>query len=169
MLAVACGAYLIWQWRTTSPSPPPAPRVGAEVVSVADGDTLTVRDAAETYTVRLIGVNAPELAHFGAPAECFGAEARAELRRLLTGRTVSVVADPALPAVDRYDRRLAYVEVDGTDVGQAMIAGGFAVRYELRSQATPQRSAAYLAAEQRAEAARTGLWGACPAPPARHS
>ena len=43
--------------------------------------------------------------------------------------TATLRADPRSPERDQYDRILAYVEADGVDVGQTMLAEGFADLY----------------------------------------
>lgn len=175
VLVVALAATLAggWWWWSRLPSnrPPEVVTGGYVIAYVSDGDTVVVADSdGVEHSVRLVGINAPEVAHGSEPAECFGPEARDEARQLLPrGTPVVLVADPALPAADQWGRRLAYVEVGGVDVGRRLLERGGAVVYELRSQATPSRSVDYRAAERAAASARTGLWGACPAPPSRRS
>src|SRR5258708_811659 len=45
------------------------------VVNVVDGDTVIVQRAAQTQILDLIGVDAPEVAASGAPAECYAYQA----------------------------------------------------------------------------------------------
>ena len=50
--------------------------LAGRVTYVIDGDTVVVRlDSDEAVHVRLIGINTPEIAHFGKPGECFGIRA----------------------------------------------------------------------------------------------
>src|SRR4051812_9874016 len=53
-------------------------RQPATVTSVVDGDTIKVRlDSGQTITVRLIGMDTPEIHHPTKPVQCFGQEAAA--------------------------------------------------------------------------------------------
>ncbi len=104
LLAVAC-VVLIQSRRT-------AATLAGRVTYVIDGDTVVVRlGSAEPVHVRLIGINTPEIAHFGKPGECFGIRATRLTRRLALGR--QVVLRPGRERHDRYGRLLAYVRVLG--------------------------------------------------------
>lgn len=87
---------------------------------VVDGDTIDVRadlpfgwgddcpvTAGQTYRVRLIGVNTPEV--YG-QRECYGQEASDYVKSLVEGHAVCLMRDTS--CTDRYDRLLAYVWVD---------------------------------------------------------
>ena len=89
------------------------------VSSVIDGDTF-VMDSGER--VRIIGVDAPEISS----NDCFAVEAKDALSRLVLGKDVVLVDD--VDASDVYGRHLAYVMVDGVDVGLSLANDGF-VRY----------------------------------------
>ena len=70
---------------------------------VIDGDTVVL---ANGLHVRLVQIDTPELRG----DECYGAQARALLRRLIPpGTTVRVEADRRLDQVDRYGRLLRYL------------------------------------------------------------
>ena len=67
-------------------------RVHGTVVSVADGDTVTVKFASGQEKIRLIGVDTPETVHPTKPVGCFGPEASAYTKALLPkGTDVYVV------------------------------------------------------------------------------
>jgi endonuclease YncB( thermonuclease family) len=86
--------------------------IRSKVIRVIDGDTIVIRPMEATrrprYTVRLIGIDAPERR----PKEC-GANLSAENARRLAprGRRVLLKTDPTQPMFDRYDRLLAYVRL----------------------------------------------------------
>jgi endonuclease YncB( thermonuclease family) len=131
--------------------------VGAEpiayrVVSVHDGDTLTVLDASNVqHKVRLHGIDAPER------RQPFGTKARERLAELTHGKSVRVLPVDR----DRYGRTVARIEVEGQDVNRQMIADGLAWHYTRYS-----KDAAMAGAERDARAARRGLWAdAAPVPP----
>ena len=132
----------------------------ATVVSVVDGDTLTVRIAGRTETVRLIGIDTPETVHPTKPVECFGPEASARTSALLPkGTRITVVRD--VEARDRYGRLLLYVTraSDGLFVNLEMIEGGFALPLSIEPNTAHERD--FADAAHRASTARLGLWGAC--------
>lgn len=131
--------------------------------SISDGDTFTAVTAdGERVRIRLSGIDAPENAHDGQPAECGAEQAAEALRRLVAGRPVSVASDPVADPLDRFGRRLAYVSVDGRDVALALVADGMAEAWYPTREPQPTRYGDYRAAERAARAANTGLWATCP-------
>jgi micrococcal nuclease len=116
--------------------------------AVVDGDTLHVAAGDDTVTVRLIGINTPE------SGECFGEEATDALAALVGTEPLRLLTDTS--DLDQFGRALRYVEVDGRDVGAALVEGGFAIarRYE----PDVARHAAYAALQEEARSARRGLW-----------
>ena len=171
----------------TAAGPGPAgPATGEElratVVDVVDGDTVEVRLADGTPdTVRLLGVDTPEVHVANEPAEFegvpdteagarglreagHGASAFVEAR--LAGEPVRLVVDPLADRRGAYGRLLAYVHHDGADVNRLLVARGHARVYD----ATFSRSATYHDSEATAQDERRGLWrcrepgGATPTP-----
>lgn len=142
--------------------PSPAPGTTLQVVFVADGDTLTGVDAEGNRTrVRLLGIDAPEVARDGGESQC-GAERSADaLHDRVHGRTVTLTADPVADAEDRFGRVLAYVTFEGRDVALEQVEAGLAEAWYPASEPRPTRYAEYRRAEQAARAAGTGLWADC--------
>lgn len=101
----------------------------APVVHVIDGDTLIIERAGQDERVRLLGIDAPEVAHNDSPGESCADEATALTEKLTATAEVTVVADPTQPATDRYGRTLAYVEVEGQDVSAELLRAGLAEVY----------------------------------------
>jgi len=116
--------------------------VAGVVTEVIDGDTLEVEGVGR---VRLIGVDTPERGECG-----FDAASQA-LADLVEGRSV-VLLPGAADDVDRYDRLLRYVEVDGDDAGLSLIESGLAVsRYDSRDgYGEHEREQAYVTADEKA-------------------
>jgi micrococcal nuclease len=145
-------------------SPCHAP-VLARITNVRDGDTLDVigvSDPSFEGGVRLIGVNAPEIAHPPEVAECFGNEAQVFTQQL-DERLVWLTFDGG--CFDPYDRWLAYVHV-GSGTGdlwqRQLLRRGFA-----RTLAIPPNESFAASFEEDASAAAAGargLWSACAAP-----
>jgi len=124
----------------------------ARVRSVTDGDTVTLTDGRR---VRLIGINAPETAHDGRPAEPLAQAARARLADLVGHGEVALEFEATRQ--DHYGRDLAHLWLpDGRLVQDELLASGLAaaiavppnIRYLDR----------YLAAEAGARRAHRGLW-----------
>lgn len=112
--------------------------------------------------VRLLGIDAPEVAHPPAPAECYADEATDLLRELApVGSTVELVIDNGQPDRDRYDRLLRYVDTAGgdLDVAHELLARGAARRYEASRDLVREES--YSSAIRHAQDADSGLWGNC--------
>ena len=85
---------------------------------VLDGDTIVVSG----IHVRLKGVAAPEVAHFGDPGEPGGEAARAFMVELVEGQTV--VCD--LTQERTHGRRVGWCYRDGEDITAALIRAGLA-------------------------------------------
>lgn len=149
---------------------PPTGGFRAVVTHVADGDTLRARvtdagatavRAGEELELRLLRVDAPELARDGRPADCLADAATTALTQLVPrGAEVEGVHD--VERHDRYDRDLVHLwTADGTWVNGALLAGGWA------QVVTFPPNTAYddevRAAEAGARRARRGRWdpGAC--------
>lgn len=120
----------------------------SRATEVVDGDTLHVGTGGDTVTVRLIGINTPE------SGECFAEEATDALAALVGSEPLRLLTDTS--DLDQFGRALRYVEVDGLDVGAALVEGGFAIarRYE----PDVARHAAYAALQEEARSAGRGLW-----------
>lgn len=147
----------------TGPDPSEGKATRVRVTAVVDGDTLRVEDLAgrKLGRVRLLGVDAPEVAHPPAPAECYADQATDLLATLApVGSTVQLVTDTGQPTRDRYDRLLRYVDHADVDVAHELLVRGAARRYEA-AQDDLARERSYSAAADDAEAAGSGLWGTC--------
>jgi micrococcal nuclease len=134
--------------------------LAGRVTYVIDGDTVVVRlDSDEAVHVRLIGINTPEIAHFGKPGECFGIRAARITRRLALGHRVLLKA--GRERHDRYGRLLAYVHVLGgpADLERTLLVRGAARTLAIAPNV--DRAATYARLEGGARRAGRGLWGAC--------
>ncbi|KAK4212973.1 nuclease domain-protein [Rhypophila decipiens] len=118
-----------------------------------------------TLSVRLAGVDAPETAHFGRPAQPFSAEALTFLRDYVLGKRVRA----HIYRKDQYDRVVATVYVRKApfflkkDVGLEMLKRGLATTYEAKTGAEfggDKTKEKYLATEAAARKRGKGLWSA---------
>ncbi|WP_432697318.1 thermonuclease family protein [Marinobacterium sp. YM272] len=121
------------------------------VVRVVDGDTLRL---ASGESVRLIGINTPEVGRDGVADEPGARAAARYLRRWLEGRRVELI--PGLESRDRYGRRLAHLFVDGESVSEHLLARGLG--FAVAVPPNIRLSDCFFAAEQRASAREIGLW-----------
>jgi len=123
---------------------PTAADVSGKVVSVHDGDTLTVVIDRRQMRVRLIDIDAPEL------RQPFGTRSRQSLSSLCFGKMASL----DVRGHDRYNRTLARVSCAGADANAEQVRRGYAwtfVRY-----ARPDSPLFSL--EKEARTAHRGLW-----------
>ena len=156
VLAVAAAALVALGARhaIAGDGPPPA---GGVVERVVDGDTVIVRADGGVLRVRLLGIDTPETVDPDRPVGCFGPEASAYTKHLLTGRSVTLVYDRELH--DRYGRLLAYVYRRGRFDNASLIELGYA--RTLSSPPNTAHAAELASLERRAALDGRGLWGAC--------
>ena len=93
---------------------------------VTDGDTISVGGVA----VRLKGVAAPEVAHFGDPGEPGGEAAKRFMVKLVEANTV--VCD--LTQQRTHGRRVGYCYRGGQDIAEALIRAGLARPFPFGAQ-----------------------------------
>lgn len=141
------------------PSPPGAELV--TVISITDGDTLTVALAdGQTDTVRLIGINTPE------SAECFADEATAVLTALAPpGSQIAMTVD--ISDRDQFDRLLRYLWVGRMSVNEELVRRGAAIarRYPPDTAIADR----FEDAQSSAQSAELGLWAPDACGPASES
>jgi micrococcal nuclease len=140
------------------PLSPPQGMTPATVESVVDGDTVRVRVNGQSESVRMIGIDTPEVVDPNSPVECFGREASEQARRLLPGgAAILLESDGSQGERDVYGRLLRYVWMgDGRQVNHEMVAGGYAFEYTYNA---PYRyQAQFIAAERAADSGNRGLW-----------
>ena len=130
-----------------------------QVVTVNDGDTITVRANGREERVRFIGIDTPEKNHPSKPVQCFAEAASARMAELISDNQVALAADPENSNRDRYDRLLRYVYLpDGTFLNRQMVEEGYAFAY----LSFPfSRLEEFKQLEDEAREAKRGLWGSC--------
>jgi micrococcal nuclease len=131
-----------------------------KVQAVFDGDTVQLETGEK---VRYLGMDAPEVAHNGEPADCFGYAARRANSAMVLGKGVFLRYEGK--DVDHYGRLLAYVFLaDGTFVNLEMVKSGNACVY--RTAESFGMLPEFISAQREAIKDHRGLWGACPVRPA---
>jgi micrococcal nuclease len=106
-----------------------SPVDGCRVNYIVDGDTIDMSCPGHgSFRARLDGFDAPEVFSPGCASElAAGIAATHKLRTLLWS---AERVEFALGNVDRYDRRLVRLVLDGSDVAETMIATGHARAYD---------------------------------------
>lgn len=118
-----------------------------KVVSVADGDTITILDSAKAqHKIRLYGIDTPE------KTQPFGNVAKKYTSKLVYGKTVDVTTYDT----DRYGRTVGIVIADGVNVNRSLIGAGLAWQYRKYCKASFCED--WLGLEQKAHQSKIGLW-----------
>ncbi len=127
-----------------------AETLSGRVVGIADGDTITILDAAnQQHKIRLAGIDAPE------KKQPFGERSKQHLSDLVFNKQVTVEWNK----LDRYGRTVGKILVSGVDTNLEQIRAGMAWWYEkYRKEQSPADQRLYDQAEQQARARRVGLW-----------
>jgi len=126
-----------------------------KVTRVTDGDTIRGISHGKKITVRLIGIDAPDVSHSkNTPGQPFSEAATKYLAGIVQNKTVEIISY----GPDRYGRILAEVIVDGRNVNIEMLKAGYAEVYRGDSLVEILDTKAYWQAEEEARAAKRGIW-----------
>lgn len=148
--------------------------VTTTVTRVVDGDTIMVAavpgvieaTSGTAHTVRLLGVDAPEMNPEGSSEPACGAtDARTQLERLLApGTVVTLTWDARADRTDRYGRSLAYLEYQHQgqtrDVGAHLVEWGYVSAWYPAGEPRPERADLYEKLQSEAQRGR-GSWSTC--------
>lgn len=132
-----------------------------EVVSIADGDTITVDMEGKKEKIRFIGVDTPEIYHGGstAPSQCYGEKAKAYTEAAIDGKRVKLVADEKGSNRDKYGRLLRYVYThDDRPLDELLVSEGYGFAVDGFAYSKKEE---YLSLMNDAEAGKKGLWAVC--------
>lgn len=122
--------------------------LSGKVVSVHDGDTITILVEKEQVKIRLFGIDAPEL------KQPCGKKSKQFLSNLIAGQIVEVEKN----GNDRYGRTIGTVSLNGEDINAQMVENGYAWAYRRFSKK-------YAPQESEAKFEKRGLWRDDPIPP----
>jgi endonuclease YncB( thermonuclease family) len=127
-----------------------AEKITGRVVSVSDGDTVTVLDSTNTqHKIRLSGIDAPE------KKQPFGQVAKKTLSNLIYNKQVEV----SYSKLDRYKRVVGKILLGNQDVNLEMLKSGMAWHYKKYQKEQPvEDRLAYSDAETVAKNQKRGLW-----------
>lgn len=121
----------------------PASAAKAKVISVHDGDTVTLQDGTH---VRLYGIDCPEI------KQPYGVDARS----YLVGRIASQRVDVNYTGARTYSRVVGEVFVGGRSVNKELVAAGQCWAYTTYLPKAVRNE--WLVMEARARAKNLGLW-----------
>ena len=133
ILFICCAATDSFAWSGT-------------VISVADGDTVTVLHGREKVKIRLYGIDAPE------KKQAYGQKSKKAMNAMVRKRTVEVQPYDQ----DKYGRTVAVISVNGLNVNESMVKKGLAWVYRKYCRAVFCRN--WLQYEQQAREDMLGLW-----------
>ena len=124
--------------------------IKGRIVSIADGDTVTILDTTNKQTkIRLMGIDAPE------KKQAFGARSKQSLSDLVFNKQVTV----DFSKQDKYGRTIGKILVNGLDANLEQVKTGMAWHYkQYAKEQTASDRAAYAEAETLARAEKRGLW-----------
>ena len=122
--------------------------LSGKVVSVHDGDTITILAEKEQVKIRLFGIDAPEL------KQPYGKKSKQFLSNLIAGQIVEVKEN----GNDRYGRTIGTISLNGEDINAQMVENGYAWAYRRFSKK-------YAPQESEAKFEKRGLWRDDPIPP----
>lgn len=134
-----------------------AAALSGKVITIADGDTLTVLVDNRPVKIRLAGIDSPE------KRQPFGQRAKQNLSAMAAGK----MADVQYSKKDKYLRIVGKVLVGEPDVNLEQVRAGMAWHYKAyeKEQSAIDRHA-YAEAEVVARQQRVGLWtDQSPTPP----
>ena len=131
----------------------------AIVTFVVDGDTIKIHSQnGKTYTVRLLGINTPEIKNPYRDAECFGKEASLYTKQNLSGKKVKIETDPTQSRYDKYGRLLAYVFLpNGQLFNKQIIKDGYAYEFTYKGRVYKYQKEFRLA-QKYARKRKLGIW-----------
>ncbi|AYC34614.1 thermonuclease family protein [Pseudomonas cavernae] len=155
------GAFFVsvaWLPLAQAGCPLPGQLPSFKVQRVVDGDTLKLEDG---RSVRLIGLNAPELAHQGRSTEPFAETARRRLQELVAANDNRVGLRLGQQAKDHYGRILAHAyDARGRNLEAELLAAGLG--YQVAVAPNTALVVCQHAAEAEARQAGRGLWRQAP-------
>ncbi len=130
-----------------------------QVIKVVDGDTIDVSLNGKTERLRLIGIDTPETVDPRKTVQCFGKEASDKAKEMLTGKKVTLEADPTQGDRDKYGRLLRYLFIEnGPHYNKWLVENGYAHEYTYNTPYKYQKE--FKKAEKIAREGSKGLWSA---------
>ncbi len=138
-------------------SSPVSAHTSYQVVKVIDGDTFEATDGTIRFRVRIAGIDTPER---GQP---YYKLARLRLKDMIGAKKITI--HPVGRGLERYNRVLGHVKLNGQDVGERLIESGLAYYYRPRCRDWPADKdkynydpRPYVRAERKARGTGDYIW-----------
>ncbi|VVP89335.1 thermonuclease family protein [Pseudomonas fluorescens] len=159
--ASLAGAFFVsafWLCAAQAFCPAPDGLASVTVQRVVDGDTLRLSDG---RSVRMIGLNTPELGRKGRADEPLAVTARKRLQALVAASDGRLAVLPGKESKDNYGRTLAHLySADGANLEAQMLAEGLG--FQVAVAPNVDLVACQQAAERSARQAGLGVWRQSP-------
>ena len=118
--------------------------ITGKVVSVSDGDTITILDSSKkTHKIRFEHIDTPE------KNQAYGQAAKKHLSTLVFGKIV----EAKVKTKDRYGRSIATIFLEDKNINLEMVKAGYAWHYKIYS-----KDKSFAEAEVISRKAKKGLW-----------
>jgi micrococcal nuclease len=130
-----------------------------KVVNVLDGDTFEIEIDKKIWKVRMIGIDTPETVDPRKSVQCYGKEASEETKRQLLNKEIKIKTDNTQGILDKYNRVLAYVYLEGNFFNEELLKNGFAREYTYSKKYEMQKE--FRKIEKEAKWKKVGLWEKC--------
>ena len=114
------------------------------VISVSDGDTITIMMNGEKQKIRLYGIDTPEI------NQSFGTEAKQFLSDQILNKEVEI----EVKDTDRYKRLVAVVYLNNKSMNELLLKEGWAWWYE----AYAKKECKYKELQEEAQRRKRGMW-----------
>jgi endonuclease YncB( thermonuclease family) len=152
----------IWAFPALAFCPLPQQPQQVLVRQVVDGDTVRLADG---RSVRLIGINAPEIGRNGRTSEPYAEAAKRRLQALVKASDGRIGLVPGVEDKDKYGRTLAHIYGrNGDNLEAQLLSEGLGYRVAVAPNV--RLSGCQQLAEQAARKAGSGLWRRSPVVPA---
>ncbi|MEJ2620337.1 MAG: thermonuclease family protein [Candidatus Thiodiazotropha sp.] len=130
------------------------------VERVIDGDTVWLRSGEK---LRLIGINTPELGHWGKPGQVGAQAAKSLLQRLVRESGGELSVCPGVEPRDRYGRQLVHLSgKNQKSIAAQLLRQG--VGWAIAVPPNLKNNGCYFAAESQARRKQLGIWKRSPSP-----
>ena len=156
VIIMALILILLWYVRTNNTSEAISESQQVTLGKCVDGDTAHFTINQNDVTVRFLAIDTPETKHPQKGQEPFGKEASEyTCTALMNAESIILEYDPKA-SVDKYDRILAWVFVDGELLQEKLISLGYAKTAYLYDDYLYTEQ--LLNAETKAKEAKLGIW-----------
>ena len=142
------------------PKAPATTKTRVRVTKVHEGDSVQVREpSGSVLTVRLAGIDAPDMGRGRETRECGAKESRSFLTGLILGKSVTLTTRGNPSAAG--GNVTGFLNLGKADVGRALLLRGLATLPQ-RASGPSARFGSYSTAQQEAVRHRRGIYSTCP-------